>query len=141
MTKQELIEKYPDVVKEISVEFLNKFARVRFSQEEVWKEYLEENEPKVIFKTLDDVEIFQKNFNNHDIVYVLHNDNQIVKIILGLTVFNKTLKLFSSYEVAEEYRLKHAKVLSFDDIMIYLPVSGDSEELILDLIKERLDAN
>ena len=46
MKKEELIEKYPELLKEISMEFLMKNKVNQNTIEEKWNEYLEENKPK-----------------------------------------------------------------------------------------------
>lgn len=137
MKKEELIEKYPDLLKEIFIEFTNE----SFDKGITWNEYLERNNPKkVLFLTKDDVEIFEE-----DKLWILYSDLHYEDFIARtfakeLYQTNPDVILFSTKEALLKYKLKHARVLSYDDIVDSLD-SVYSKNYLLDKIKNRLDGN
>lgn len=124
-------ENHPNLVKESNTYkiFHNKDNALKF---------IEENNKKVLFVTQEGIEI-----SEGDEFYYLTGFSQpyesIIKEIATKNSKWKSKKTFSKYENAEQEQLKNAKVLSYDDIMIYLPTSGNSDNEILNLVKERLN--
>lgn len=137
MKKEELIKNYPDLLKEIFVEFTNE----SFKKAITWKEYVENNKSKkVLFVTKDNVEIFEG-----DIFWVFYPNVSYCDFIAKTSTKelyqpNSGKILFSTKEALLKYRLKHAKVLSYDDIVDSLD-SDYSRHDLLDKIKERLNGN
>jgi hypothetical protein len=138
MKKEELIKKYPDLLKEIFIEFTN----ASFDKGITWNEYLEKNNPKkALFVTKDDVEIFEENK-----YWILFGDATFSSHIAKDDETDFLYKekdgrvLFSTKEVLLKYRLKHARVLSYNDIVDSLD-SVYSKNYLLDKVKKRLDGN
>ena len=137
MKKEELIEKYPDLLKEIFIEFTN----VSFDKGITWNEYLEKNNPKkVLFITKDNVEIFEE-----DLFWVLYSDLHYEDFLARISAkelyqTNSGEILFSTKKALLKYRLKHAQVLSYDDIVDSLD-SDYSKNYLLDKVKKRLNGN
>lgn len=133
---------HPDLIKESNIYkvFHNKDNALKF---------IEENTKKVLFVAEDNIEIYLGDDYFELITPKFHNKPCVWNILPYKTRDNiiydqegnrKNGRIwFSSVEKAEDYKLKHAKVLSYDDIMIYLPTSDNSDNEILNLVKERLN--
>lgn len=111
-----------------------------FKLKENTLKFIENNNPKVLFTTFDGIEI-----KEDDSFWVLYIDGNIGEWKAESTkswLYKEKdgRLLFSSKKTAEDYKLKHSKVLSYDDIKIYLSTKvNDDDNLILDLVKERLN--
>lgn len=100
--------------------------------------FIENNNPKVLFTTFDGVEI-----KEDDSFWVLYIDGNIGEWKAESTkswLYKEKdgRLLFSSKKAAEDYKLKHSKVLSYSDISDSLD-SDYSKEYLLNLVKERLN--
>ena len=101
--------------------------------------FIEENNKKVLFITVDNVEILE----NQEFL-ILYPDNTCGEFIAKDNYTSFLYKqedgrlLFSSKEALDDYKLKHAKLLSYIDVCEYLQSSKVDVDL-LNLVKERLN--
>ena len=109
-----------------------KTCKIFYSKDNALK-FIEENNKKVLFVTTDNVEIFDKEQS----LYLVNHVN-CAMIEIKAKDWDKTRLIYASKQKAEEYILNHSKVLSFDDIKIYLDMFTE-DKTILDIVKERLN--
>lgn len=101
--------------------------------------FIEENTKKPIFTTVDDVKIFVGD------TFYSYIDNKVseIKATEGhktyFEIYNQKYFPFSTFEAAENHRIKHAKVLSIVDIFNTLEFDNEHQEILLNLVKERLN--
>jgi hypothetical protein len=133
---------HPNLIKESNIYKI-------FHNEENALKFIEENNKKPLFISEDKIEIFLGDDYFELITPEFHNKICVWNILPYKTRDNiiydqegnrKNGRIwFSSVEKANEYKLKHAKVLSYDDVVNTVEFPYVYKQLLLNLVKERLN--
>lgn len=146
MNKKELIQKYPEIAKEIFLDSRKESANIydlEITDEEEWQNYFKQNKVQPILTTEDGKELYEgdkafkitKNIYNHPFeikeIFIFHKND-----------FQGDL-IFYTYSAAEKYIIENSRQLSFKDVCNIViesrgNIDADLSNPLKIIIKQRL---